>query len=152
MIILRTTHGSRLYGLATPTSDHDWYEVHDHVRARQKITGNDDTFRLPLSMWLEQCDKGVPQALEAMFAPPELAEIDLFAEFRLSYRANTAHAAATYRRTSRAFIEDPRGRTAKRVRHGARILHDLEYILETGRFDPAAFSRTPESDISLYTD
>jgi predicted nucleotidyltransferase len=152
MLILRTAHGSHLYGLATPSSDRDWYEVHDRIRTRQTFSGNDDTLRIGLSAWLRLCDKGVPQALEAMFAPPHLAEVDLFAAFRRGYRANPAHCAQTYARTARTFIEDPRGRTAKRIRHGVRILHDLDQILATGRFDPQSFSRTPESDISLYSD
>ncbi|BCT75523.1 hypothetical protein SCMU_13650 [Sinomonas cyclohexanicum] len=148
MIILRTVHGSHLYGLVGPTSDHDWYEVHDHVRTRQVVAGGDDTLRISLSHWLRLCDMGTHQALEAMFAPDDATTVDVFRAFRHAYRANVPNARATYRRTIAAFNTlEP---TPKRRRHAVRLAHDAESLTASGRFDPTAFSRTSLADMALY--
>lgn len=141
MLILRTQHGSRLYGLAKPDSDWDWYEVHDHTRTRQRINGRDDVVRIGLSEWLAQCDKGVPQALEAMFAPPRYATTDLFAAMRAGYRANVGNAAAVYTRTIAAFMRAGEAGDPKRLLHSSRLRRDLNELRRFGRFDPTSFGR-----------
>lgn len=138
MLILRTLHGSRLYGLAHAASDYDWYEVHDHARTRQRVAGDQDVTRIGLSEWLAECDKGVPQALEAMFAPPGFADVDRFAAYRAGYRANVGNAADTYTRTIASFM---RAGDPKRVLHSSRLRRDLNELRRHGRFDPTAFGR-----------
>jgi hypothetical protein len=139
MLILRTLHGSRLYGLNRPGSDFDWYEVYDHARTRQRISGDQDVTRIGLSEWLAQCDRGVPQALEAMFAPPRFADVDVMGCYRAGYRANVGNAAATYTRTIAAFMHDG---NPKKVLHTHRLRRDLNELRMFGRFDPTAFGRT----------
>lgn len=136
MLILRTLHGSRLYGLDHEGSDWDWYEVHDGGRIRQRITGDQDVTRIGLSDWLAQCDKGVPQALEAMFAPARFAEVDVMGRYRAGFRANVGNAAATYTRTIAAFMHDE---NPKKVLHTHRLRRDLNEMRLYGRFDPTSY-------------
>lgn len=66
--ILKTIHGSHLYGLARENSGLDTYEVFiggDKRRAEQRLDGQDDIVRIHLDRFLDQVNKGVSQALEA---------------------------------------------------------------------------------------
>lgn len=142
MIVLRTIHGSRLYGNASASSDYDYYEVRTDIkRYRQKITGSDDVHRVPLSVFMHHCQMGVPQALEAMFS--EKAEIDLFPALRSSYRVGEENVHHKFLRTIKAFALINRyegGKTAKKLmkrRHSAlRLIEYLESMSEYGRFNP----------------
>lgn len=94
--------------------------------------------RIGLSEWLAQCDKGIPQALEAMFAPARFATVDVFAAMRAGYRANVGNAAATYTRTIAHFMHSP---DAKKVLHTNRLRRDLNEMRRYGRFDPTSYGR-----------
>lgn len=132
MLLLKTIHGSRLYGLAHADSDYDFYEIHDQGRTRQAISGDDDRTRIGLSAFMRQADAGTPQALEAMFS--ELADPSPLDALRRSYTANTAAAANRYRSTIRSHLLGDQ--TYKRRRHGLRLALNLNDLLTTGRFNP----------------
>ena len=68
--LLRSIHGSHLYGLAHANSDNDTYIVVDQGtrRAKQKIVGKEDVTVLTLGEFARQIHKGVPQALEALYS------------------------------------------------------------------------------------
>lgn len=134
-IVLKTKHGSHLYGLNHANSDEDYYIVvnnrHAKRRAKQTIVNGIDTMLIDLTYWLHLCDEGVPQALETMMAPDP--EIDLIPEFRRSYRINVPAATRTYRRTMYNFAE---AGDFKRSRHALRLWLNLEDIQRYGRFNP----------------
>lgn len=143
--LFRTVHGSHLYGLAHAGSDHDTYEVvtrlpyvaHNGSRskyARQTIQGSEDRFVIDLSTFMAQCDRGVPQALEAMFST--VADVDHIAELRAGYRAG-GEVVARYLRTIKAFYNHG---DAKRRRHAARLAQNLQDIRQYGRFNPKVYS------------
>jgi hypothetical protein len=139
--LFSTIHGSHLYGLAGPDSDRDHYTVvtrlphviHNGTRARyakQSIRGEDDNFTIDLSTFLLLCDKGVPQALEAMFS--RQPTLDLIAGLRASYRVSTP-VVPTYLRTIKSFLK---AGDFKRKRHAVRLAFNAREILCSGRFDP----------------
>lgn len=136
-ILFRTIHGSRLYGTSRVDSDKDYYTVianRPHPRkhyAKQTIKGKLDETVVDLSTWIAYCDKGVPQALEAMFSP--VPEVDLLADFRRAYRIDTAAVVGRYQRTIKSFSL---GETVKLRRHALRLALNLREAVRTGRFNP----------------
>lgn len=86
MLLLRTLAGSRLYGTNQPYSDFDYYEVYDDIKPSQTIKDGVDITRMPFEKWLYLCHKGSHQALDAMWCPPEFAEVDELWYFRSRYR------------------------------------------------------------------
>lgn len=134
--LLRTVHGSRLYGLAHADSDRDAYVVvADRSRARQHLRGKDDWLVLGLDHFLSQCAKGVPQALEAMFSP--VAESGPLDSFRAGYRVGEPAFRRTYLRTIKSFaLAGVEHDDAKRRRHALRLMLNLDEGLRTGRFNP----------------
>lgn len=149
-LLFRTQHGSHLYGLAHAGSDMDWYEVWDDLgsrRAKQTIEGKDDTLRISMPEFMRQVGVGVPQALEALFAPGDAVELDRIRWLRQALVPGTAATAIRYRRTVKSFTLSGE---PKRVRHAARLEHDLGMFLATGRIFPRSFSQTPLADPALY--
>lgn len=136
-VIYRTVHGSHLYGLAHAHSDKDYYQVVEPVKrkrykyAKQTIIGEDDTVTVDLGTWLRLCDKGVPQALEAMFS--QMPEHDELAELRNSYRVGPANMRDTYYRTMENFVQ---AGDFKRRRHALRLYLNLRQAMRHGRFNP----------------
>lgn len=135
-VLFKTQHGSHLYGLNHAGSDEDFYTVVDRPRgarykwAKQTIVDGEDSVRVDLPTWLRWCDKGVPQALEAMFAPNPM--VDKIPSLRAAYRAG-GEARSTYTRTIRNFVEAD---DFKRRRHAVRLGFNLRDLLKTGRFNP----------------
>ncbi|ROR95506.1 hypothetical protein EDD28_0059 [Salana multivorans] len=138
--LLRTPHGSHLYGLADAESDLDTYTViADGHRGSQSICDGLDATVIPLSRWLHLCDIGAHQALEAMFS--RQADPSPLDPYRSGYRAAIGATADRYRRTIRNFILSDRypiGSRAdfKRNRHALRLVLNLNEVLTCGRFDP----------------
>lgn len=131
-MLLFTPHGSTLYGLAHENSDKDFYLVtsNNAQRTRQRLHDEIDLVVVGLSKFLQQCDAGVPQALEAMFSGFSMSTG--FDAYRAGYRVNTAHMAKTYRRTMRNFAQE----NFKRRRHAFRLAFNLGDALTYGRFNP----------------
>jgi len=135
-VLFKTRHGSHLYGLNNADSDEDFYTVVDRPRgrrykwAKQTIIDGEDSMKVDLPTWLRWCEKGVPQALEAMFAPEPL--VDNLWPLRASFVAG-GEARRTYVRTIRNFVEAD---TFKRRRHAVRLSYNLNDILHYGRFNP----------------
>lgn len=151
-LLFRTVHGSHLYGLAHAASDTDWYEVWDELpggrKAMQTISCGDDVVRVALDEFLAQLGKGVPQAVEALYAPDSAVRDDNIRWLRSSLVLGTAATVNRYRSTAKShLLINP---SAKRRRHAARLAHDLHDFLALGRIRPAAFSRTEYADIGMY--
>lgn len=135
-ILYKTIHGSRLYGLAHENSDWDYYTVVDKVKnkkakyATHRIIDGVDSVVVDFGTWVNLCQKGVPQALEAMFS--EQAEIDLIPEFRAGFVAGTNFEA--YRgvmKTMAMEFDD-----FKHKRHVLRLGYNLHDVARDGRFNP----------------
>ena len=135
--LLRTVHGSRLYGLHHADSAYDWFEVHgwDKSRSKQKITGDQDTVRTSLDSFLWNCNRGVPQFLEAMFSQQcTVNEIPFITE---AYRPAIDATRITYRRTiKKLWLKGVEENNVKFKRHAVRMHFNLEDMQGTGRFNP----------------
>jgi predicted nucleotidyltransferase len=137
MILLRTIHGSHLYGLAHAGSDKDIYEVIQTKRTarkrniKQTIVNGIDKTTVDLSTFMHMVDECVPQALEALWTP--VAEIDKIHEFRTQYRVNRAKMKDVYIRTALNFAKSEH---KKQRRHAIRLLLNLGAALEYGKFNP----------------
>lgn len=136
-ILLRTIHGSHLYGLAHADSDTDIYEVFVTTRTarkrniKQTISNGVDKTSVDMSTFMHMVDECVPQALEALWSP--VAEIDKIHEFRTQYRVNSAKMKEVYVRTALKFVEEG---TVKHRRHALRLILNLGTALEYGKFNP----------------
>lgn len=138
-MLLRTIHGSRLYGLAHADSDIDIYEVHASGSLRKRGANGVDTTTTGLSDFVAQCDRGVPEALETMFSP--LAEPSVLDTYRSAYRVSTGEVATRYRHAIVKHLTVPDPTTFKRRRHALRMTVNLADALAYGRFNPVL---TPE--------
>lgn len=132
MLLLRALGGSRLYGTAGPDSDWDWYEVHDHIRARQSKVDGQDRIRMPLSQWLRLCEKGTHQALDALWAPPDYCKVDLISQFRWALRVDPFRVADQLERTAYSVPKE---------KHAQRLLHCSRRVREQGWYDPTEWGR-----------
>lgn len=131
-VLLRTIHGSRLYGLDHENSDRDYYEVYSGKgRAKQDIVGDTDTLRISLDSFMYQCRKGVPQALEALYSTmKEVNDIPFIVD---TFNPMCIEVYKTYLRTITNFWANT---DVKRKRHAIRLCLNLSDIMKYGRFDP----------------
>ncbi|MDQ2737158.1 MAG: nucleotidyltransferase domain-containing protein, partial [Actinomycetota bacterium] len=138
-VLLEVEHGSHLYGLSHPGSDRDRYIVladrpagarGKYRWATHRVHGADDVFTCDLHTFIDMAYNGVPQALEAMFAPA--FETDEIAALRAGFRAGGGTVIGTYRRTIRNFAVGD----FKRQRHALRLALNLAELMRTGRFSP----------------
>jgi predicted nucleotidyltransferase len=140
-VLLKTIHGSNLYGLASTSSDIDLYIVVDaSVKPKQTIIDNVDTTLIGLPYFMKQIHKGVPQALEALYSP--YTEIDNLS-WRDKYYCNSSEVVNTYLRTVKSFALDER-HAYKYKKHALRLLYNLNSILEYGFFTPVLSSLQKE--------
>lgn len=148
-VLFKTVHGSRLYGLARPDSDEDFYTVVSKVKtnrkkyARQSIVDNIDSTVVDFGTWLHFCEMGVPQALEAMFS--SMAVEDHIAPLRAQYRAGTG-VYDRYLRTIKTFAMRD---TYKSKRHSLRLALNLQELRGSGRFNPT-LSTEQKSWVSMF--
>lgn len=135
-VLYKTVHGSRLYGLDHEGSDWDYYTVVDRVEKKKAsysthtIVDGLDSVVVDFGTWINLCQKGVPQALEAMFSTK--AEVDLIPEFRIAFRGGRDFSA--YRRTMKAMAGEHDD--FKHKRHVIRLGHNLYELSATGRCWP----------------
>ncbi len=138
-------HGSHLYGLAHSGSDDDFYAVVNTRRnrrskwAKQSIVEGVDTTTVDLGTWVNMCQNGVPQALEAVFAGKEFVHYESsgIREFRASFVMGES-ARDRYTRTIKNFLEDD---SVKKKRHAVRLALNLRDGLRYGRFNPTLTPR-----------
>lgn len=145
VLLLRTVGGSRLYGTASPDSDWDWYEVHDRVRPRQrKDAQGQDIIKMPLGTWLRLCEKGTHQALDALWAPAHMAEVDELTSLRRSFRIDPWRVADQLERTALSM------HTSK-TKHTMRLLLCAERVRQRGWYDPTEWGRLVGLDSQIST-
>lgn len=149
--LVTVQHGSHLYGMARADSDIDLYTVYKFLnknwrprrQVKQHIEGETDQVKISLDKFCEQVAKGVPQALEVLFADvqhtldmDESWGADIHEGWRKHIYDNNLVvdvALGTYRRTVANFfaIDD-----FKKNRHGFRLLLNAEDLKVKGFFNP----------------
>lgn len=150
-ILFKTVHGSHLYGLNHASSDLDYYVVVEdsgkhHFKTKQTIVDGVDSTVIGYNAFMENCFKGVPQALEAMFS--DKATIDEFGALRQAYKAGGSSVTDVYLRTIFNFSRDGRRGGLKYKKHAVRLALNLNSILESERFNPTL----NVNEIKLVTD
>jgi predicted nucleotidyltransferase len=144
-VILRCLHGSHLYGLAHPESDHDYYEIYDFLnqryrprkQAKQRIEDDLDEVKISLERFTDICFKGVPQAVEVLFAPEEAwvvenGWLDISAQIKLELGNHMPVILETYRRTALNFFYSKKDPEKKR-RHAFRLLLNAKELKASGK-------------------
>lgn len=130
-VVLTTVAGSHLYGLNHATSDYDTYEVVLTGCTKQRVVGRFDLTTVTLRDYLKQVEKGVPQALEALFSPVKRVEPEWAAYFA-SLRPDYYSTLTTYQRTIRNFLNAG----GKKWRHAVRLSFNLRDFRAEGVFNP----------------
>lgn len=132
-MLYSVVNGSNLYGLATSHSDVDVYNVYaGKGKSSQRFCGDFDITTHSFDSWIKNCNKGIPQALEAMFAPTSFVLESAVEDFRHSFYAHGAEVIDTY---SRTIYKLAMGNQRKRG-HAIRLAFQLSDIMESGRFNP----------------
>jgi predicted nucleotidyltransferase len=143
--LVTVKHGSHLYGLARPDSDIDLYTIYDFLnknwrprrQVKQHIENETDQVKISLDKYIEQLKKGVPQAVEVLFARPE-HWLDHDANWQeiagsLEQHLVITDVLETYKRTvMNFFLED----NFKKNRHGFRLLLNADELKRTNQFNP----------------
>lgn len=152
-MLLKTVHGSRLYGLSTEQSDYDYWEVYANrlpsptKLIKQTITGELDVVRCNLSTFMMNAGKGSPQALETMFS--DKCEIDEISTLRRNYRLDTGRFYHTYNSLIYRNLYSDKKNAA---RHCARLALNLRQGLAYGRFEPTLSEKKIERIINSSDD
>ena len=146
--------------MATPTSDIDYYEIYTFFnknyrpkrQAEQNIYEETDSFTVSLDRFRSFCMKGVPQAIEVLFAQPD-SWIDYSPEWinirreifgEVTRKKNMPNVLETYRRTALSFM---RGGDFKRFRHALRLCINAKELKETLQMNPTL----SQSDVDAIT-
>lgn len=149
-LLLRTRHGSHLYGLNHTTSDEDWFEVYgwEKGRSKQTIHGDQDVLRCSLDSFLFNANKGVPQFLEAMFSTQHT--VNLIPFITQAYRPGIDATRITYKRTiKKLWLRGMEEKNMKFKRHAVRMMINLNTMEKTGRFDPT-LTHLEKSVVQIY--
>lgn len=145
--LLRTVHGSHLYGMSHADSDMDWYVVTlEGRKPKQTIVDWEDTTSVPIGSFLRFLDLGVPQAVEALFS--RVAQIDpawypYFRSLRVGGPAGSM--LVKYRQTAVNFANYP---GFKQRRHALRLCLNMRELRASGYFNPTLSG----SEIDMITD
>lgn len=137
-IIFETMHGSRLYGLHSPDSDWDVFQV---VRTGHKTrqfkteTAREryDIVQVPLDIFLRGIDSGIPQHIEALFSRRKYWHDELYRPMIDNLRPNIPNAHITFARTIKKF---KLSNNPKKVKAALRLELQLEALLRDGYFNP----------------
>lgn len=143
--LITVRHGSHLYGLNTADSDIDLYTVYDfkhknyrpNKQIEQSINDETDHVKISLDKYIEHLKKGVPQAIEVLFAHKD-QWLDYDPEWEyvagsLELLLDTEVVLETYKRTIINFFNED---NFKKNRHGFRLLLNANELKRTYRFDP----------------
>lgn len=146
-LLLRTMHVSWLYNLNHAGSDMDFYEVYSGKgRAKQTIVDGIDTVRISYDYFMHQCQKGVPQALEALYSQEKT--VDKIPFITKSFNPTNTEVYKTYVRTIKNFWAHS---DLKRKRHAIRLSINLSDIKQYGKFNPST-SLIERSYINIYSE
>ena len=146
--ILRTIHGSHLYGTNHAGSDVDWYEVCLTGKNHQSVVNGVDTAKVNLETFTSGIDKGVPQAIEALFSPFGVYD-EHWRPFLASLKPNINNARHTYRRTIKSQFLDG---SIKGTKHAVRLSWNIIELETNGWYSPRLDQEYLDMLASLTTD
>lgn len=146
-ILLKTLHGSHLYGMNAAASDVDYYIVYEFPwklyrpkkQIDQKIEEEVDATSASLDRFTDICLKGVPQSLETLFSHSSkwLSYDDSWyhksEKIKTEVLSNIPGILETYRRTAWNFFEKD---DFKKNRHALRLCLNAKDLKKKGSFDP----------------
>lgn len=158
-IVLQTVHGSHLYNLAHAESDYDSYAIFVSPDPRRKTYAkqnidkeNNDVTVLNLDNFVQQVNKGVPQALEALYSPVAQRDAE-YEPYLNALRPSEGAVWDRYRRTILNFGLHHGGRSKARrsrdtdadkyklARHALRLTVNLNDFMLYGSFNPRLSDR-----------
>lgn len=138
--------GSKLYNLATPTSDRDYMFVTapertvKHQFSKQSIIGDADFLVTDFPTFVKQAQAGSPRSVEAMFATlPHPTPLD---GFRFAFRVSGGewqhkHRGMVHDAYAKGYDESlPLAKRQKNRRHTLRLLRNALMLGETGQLRP----------------
>lgn len=135
-IIFSTIHGSRLYGLDRPGSDIDTFTVLDNEsKLDHNLESPFDCTAVGIKRFLELCQSGSHQSLEALFSPVKIwhpQEWRKWKPYLDSLHIGGSEVFEKYERTIKKFCYGD----LKQRRHAVRLAFNLKEMRETGRFNP----------------
>lgn len=146
-ILLKTQHGSHLYGMATPRSDLDFFVVYEfpwkNYRPKkqmdQKIEDDIDLTTASIDRFTDLCFKGVPQSLETLFSDSskwleyDNSWYDKSEKIKSKLSLYIPVVLETYKRTSWNFFEKD---DFKKNRHALRLCLNAKDLKKRGSFNP----------------
>ena len=152
--VLRTIHGSHLYGTNTPNSDVDYYRVftspgyNRRKICRQAVSPDGvDLTVLSLDRFMYFCSVGVPQALEALYS--HKADINpKYSSLLKGIKPGYYQTLDRYERTIFNFAFNTGGRSERQAdkmspqqkeklkRHSLRLAYNYRQFSEMGTFNP----------------
>lgn len=143
-VAMGTVHGSHLYGMSHAGSDEDYYIVTTgdegrYRRTSQTIVNGIDTVSVNFPYFVELANSGSHQALEAMFSNESVG--DELQAYRSNYYVGT-NVYQIYETTIKSFALS---NDYKRRRHALRLAHNLNEMLERGRFNPTLSPEVAET-------
>lgn len=154
-VLLKTEHGSKLYGLSHANSDDDFFIITPtryvarnsrRNNASQVFEGNNDIVYMDFKTFTNLASEGVPQVLETMYS--RKAESEFFEDYRQGYFCSDPNVIHRYMKTIKSFSMTEKN-PFKTRRHALRLALNLEEILYTGRFNPT-LSASNVAKISRY--
>lgn len=132
--ILYTMHGSHLYGLAHEHSDRDTYRVvlcDDKRYISHMVDDVSDSTEIHFDRFVGQVNKGVPQALEALYSR-SATHNTAYLPYLRALRPDPYTVADTYWRTALNFAVGD----FKQMRHALRLALNLHDFMRYGSFNP----------------
>lgn len=134
--------------MARPDSDRDFYEIYtfpwQNYRPKklvgQSISPEADKTIISLDRFKDLVRKGVPQAIEALFANEanwvkyDIAWKEIRTELFQQVRQQLPQILSTYKRTARNFHEK---NDFKKNRHSFRLIHNARELQDNGYFNPS---------------
>lgn len=146
--LFMTIHGSHLYGLSHEASDVDYFRVVEkqpHMTKKRLdthiITGPLDIQTVDLTTWLEDCRRGSPKALEAMFSTQPM--VDTIQYLRASYRP-PSQPWPMYARIMENYRD--KDETVKSKVHMLRLATNYRALVKDGWFNPTL----PQYKVDTY--
>lgn len=138
MLIMRTIHGSRLYDLASPTSDYDWFTIHSTLRPEDQIIKgeNYDHHIHSADAFTKQILIGSPMALEALASPYQEWHNESLRPFYESLTPNSRKTRQNFQKISRRLAYHTGARAQNKRRHAIRLLWELDDFMKTGQINP----------------
>lgn len=132
MDLLKTIHGSRLYGTDHADSDFDLYVVSDSHKTGQSINGLDDLTVVNIQDFISHANKGTPQALEALWSPVKTVD----PAWEAFFNGIVPNFESTLKNFSAVIYSFYQKDTDKHRLHAMRLSLNLRRFVDRGKFNP----------------